>query len=278
MTRAHTLSALLKAPRPSRSWLGAGLVGVALAWPLASQAQLFGDDEARKAIIDLREKVEANRRQTEAQLINLSRDFAKQSEESSSPTRRALLDMGNQIETLRQDMARLTGQSEQLARDLSELQRQQKDALVAFDERLRRLEPAKVTLDGREFQVRADERADFEQGMELVRKSQFDAAVTAFGNFLRKHTASGYVPSAWFWLGNAQYATGGYKEAIDSYRKLMAVAPDHLRVPEAKLAIANCQLELKDPKAARKTLEDLIKAHPQSEAASTARDRLSRLR
>ena len=44
------------------------------------------------------------------------------------------------------------------------------------------------------------------------------------------------------------------------------------------LAISNVQIELKDMKAARKTLEDLIANYPQAETAGTARDRLSRLR
>jgi TolA-binding protein len=44
------------------------------------------------------------------------------------------------------------------------------------------------------------------------------------------------------------------------------------------LAISNVQVELKDVRGARKTLEDLIKAHPASETAATARERLSRLR
>ena len=44
------------------------------------------------------------------------------------------------------------------------------------------------------------------------------------------------------------------------------------------LAISNCQIELKDVRAAKRSLEDLVKAHPQTEAAATARDRLARLR
>jgi TolA-binding protein len=44
------------------------------------------------------------------------------------------------------------------------------------------------------------------------------------------------------------------------------------------LAISNCLVELKDLKAARKAMEDLIKAHPNSDAAQTAKDRLSRLK
>lgn len=257
--------------------LCAGWLCVALA-PSVAHAQLFGDDEARKAIIELRERVEANRRQNEAALARLTQDFTKLNDESAAPTRRSLLELSNQIEMLRQELARQRGQSEQLARDVSELQRQQKDVLVALDERLRQLEPAKVSLDGQEFRVKADERADFEQAMELVRKGTFDAAAAAFNSFLKKYPGTGYQPSALFWLGNSLYANGAYKEAIEAYRRLAQVAPDHARIPESRLAIANCQSELKDVKSARKTLEDLVKSHPQSEAASTARDRLSRMR
>jgi TolA-binding protein len=42
--------------------------------------------------------------------------------------------------------------------------------------------------------------------------------------------------------------------------------------------MANCQIELKDVKAGRKTLEDLIKKYPQGEATDAARERLARLK
>ncbi len=244
----------------------------------AAHAQLFGDDEARKAIIDLRDRVEIQRKQNEARLDRMGQDFARLNEENGAPTRRALLDMSNQLEGLRQELARQRGQYEQLARELSELQRQQKDALVSFDERLRQLEPGKVTVDGQEFRVRPDERAEFDSAMEWVRKANFDAAATALTSFTKRYPQSGYQPMAQFWLGNAQYANSTFKEAIEAYRRMLQIAPEHARAPEVRLAIANCQIELKDSKSARRTLEDLIKAYPQSEAATTAKDRLSRLR
>ena len=54
--------------------------------------------------------------------------------------------------------------------------------------------------------------------------------------------------------------------------------PKYARVPEALLAVANCQLELKDTAGARKTLENLIADHPRSEAADAAKDRIARLK
>lgn len=261
---------------PTARLVGWLLIGVG--WHVGAQAQLFGDDEARKAIIELRDRVELNRRNTDVQFTRLQQDFVRMNDEGQSPLRRSLIDLSGQIETLRQELARQRGQSEQLARELSDLQRQQKDALVAFDERLRLLEPAKVSLDGQEFKARSDEKGEFDQAMELVRKAQFDGAAKAFAAFLKRFPDSGYQPSALFWLGNANYAANGFKEALDAYRRLLQVAPDHLRVPEARLAIANCQMELKDARGARKTLDELVKLHPQTDAAATAKDRLARLR
>jgi TolA-binding protein len=42
--------------------------------------------------------------------------------------------------------------------------------------------------------------------------------------------------------------------------------------------MANCQVELRDARSARKTLEDLMKLYPASEAAAVAKERLSKLK
>jgi tol-pal system protein YbgF len=112
----------------------------------------------------------------------------------------------------------------------------------------------------------------------VFRTADFAAAQNSLLNFLRRYPTSGYASSSLFWLGNAQYATKDYKESIVNFRKLLSIAPQHARAPEAMLAISNCLVELKDLKAARKAMEDLIKAHPGTEAAQTAKDRLARLR
>ncbi len=95
---------------------------------------------------------------------------------------------------------------------------------------------------------------------------------------LRRFPSSGYRESALFWIGNAQYGKRDYKEAIASFRTLVTAAPDSARAPEALLAIANCQAELKDTKAARKTIDELLKTYPKSEAAQAGRERLVSLK
>jgi tol-pal system protein YbgF len=240
------------------------------AFASAGHAALFEDDEARRAILELRQRVDA--------LQQRSAEDIRKSGDDSSQLRRGLLDLQTQIEALRVEQAKLRGQNEQLLRDVGELQRRQKDIAQGVDERLRQFEPVKVTVDGLEFQADAAEKRDFDAALAVFRSGKFAEANTAFASFVRQYPRSGYVPSARFWLGNAQYAAREYKDAIGNFRLLLSGAPGHARAPEAALSIANCQIELKETRAARKTLEDLLRAYPQSEAAVAAKERLSRLK
>ena len=243
-----------------------------------AQAGLFDDDEARKAILDLRQRIEASRVESEQRLNTRLAEEGRKTTEDSAQVRRSLIELQNQIETLRAELANQRGLNERLAREVSELQRMQKDADQGMEERLRKLEPVKVTVDGRDFMADPAEKREYDEALAVFRKGDFASAQTAFVGFLQRFPRGGHAPSALFWLGNAQYATRDYKEAIVNFREVISLAPDHLRAPEAALSLANCQIELKDVKSARKTLGDLIKAYPQSEAAATAKERLSRLK
>jgi tol-pal system protein YbgF len=263
--------------KADKSFWATACVGLlSVAWPFQAWA-LFDDDEARKAIIELRQRVEINRQGAEAASGNAAK-AAQEALDGQGAIRRSMLDLANQIESLRSEVAKLRGQNEQLLRELSEVQRQQKDVQVGLDERLRRVEPVKVSLDGQDFNAQPVEKRDFDAAMDVLRRTEFDAAAQAFSGFLRRYPDSGYIPSALYWLGNAQYATRAYKEAIESHRRLISQAPGHARVPEAMLAVANSQVELKDSRGARRTLDELVKQFPDSEAAGAARERLARLK
>lgn len=262
------MAARISVPQRSRA-LTVALFAAVATWALPSYA-LFEDDEARRAILELRQRVDG--------MQQSSQRAGERSSDEVSQLRRSLLDLQTQIEALRTEQAHLRGQNEQLLRDVAELQRRQKDIAQGVDERLRKFEPMAVTVDGREFHADPAEKREFEAALATFRSGKFPEATTAFGNFVRQYPQSGYVPSARFWLGNAQYATRDYKEAIANFKSLLAAAPDHARAPEAALSIANCQIELKDTRAARKTLEDLLRVYPQSEAATAAKERLARLK
>lgn len=270
------------AVRACLPWRSTGVAAVlAVACLAPAHAGLFDDEEARKAILDLRTRLDQNNDQSRARDADLASQMATQQSalmEQVNQLRRSLLDLNTQLELLRADNAKLRGQNEQVTRDLAELQRGQKDIKQGVEERIRQIEPQKVTVDGREFSVEPEEKRLYEAAMAQIRSSEFDGAVASLAQFQKRFPGSGYSESVLYWLGNAQYAKRDCKQAMVTFRALISSSPEHLRAPEALLSVANCQSELKDPKGARRTLEDLVKTYPNSEAALAARERLVALK
>jgi tol-pal system protein YbgF len=256
-----------------RRWPGARAVLAAAGLVLAAgsaQAGLFDDEEARKAILDLRARIAASDEKAAARSAELAEQIAT--------LKRSLLDLNNQLEATRADMAKLRGGGEQMQRDITDLQKRQKDTAQVLDERMRKFEPAKVAVDGKEFMADPDERRAYDEAMASLRSGEFDKAVAGLGAFQKRYPASGYGDSVRFWLGNALYGKRDYKDAVASFRAFVTASPEHPRAPEALLALANSQAEMKDPRGARKTIDELLKSYPSSEAALAGKDRLTSLK
>lgn len=304
-----------------KSWcLAASLCLLGLLAPTA-QAALFEDEEARRAILDLRQRLETQRQtqlQSTEQTLQKSLDqsqkqfeilrkqvetLLKQVEldinQSKQDNRQALLQLQAQIEALKQDIANLRGEREQLLRDITLLQRAQKDTSVDIEERFQKINsqlakqeaappPVKeeapksskvnVQVDGFEFLADPEEKRDFEVAFVLFRKGDFAAAAKEFAQFVKVYSASGYKPSALYWLGSAKFARRDFNEAIAQLKGLVTDFPNHARAPEAMLTVGNAQLEIKQPKDARKTFNDLLKLYPTTEAAAAAKDRLAQIK
>ena len=205
-----------------------------------------------------------------------------------------------QIEVLKQDIASLRGEREQLLREITLLQRAQKDTNVEIEERFQKINsllakqeaapppPVKeeapksskvnVQVDGFEFLAEPEEKRDFEAAFVLFRKGDFAAAAKEFAQFVKVYSASGYKPSALYWLGSARFARRDFNEAIAQLKGLANDFPNHARTPEALLTVGNAQLEIKQPKEARKTFNELLKLYPTTEAAAAAKDRLAQIK
>ncbi len=240
----------------------------------AAHAGLFDDDEARRAILDLRQRIDKSADESRTRQAEQNAQLGEQ----IAALKRSILELNSQLELTRAEMAKLRGQDEQLARDVAELQRRQKDITQGVDERMRKFEPQKASVDGKEFMAEVDEKRMYDEAIAVFRKGEFAPAAAALSTFMRRWPGSGYADSATFWLGNAQYGMRDYKEAIVSFRNVVKNAPTSPRAPEAMLSIANCQAELKDTKSARRTIDELMKTYPGSEAAQAGRERLASLR
>lgn len=255
---------------------------------LTSHAGIFDDDEARKAILDLRQQISS----LNATVNNNLSAAQQRSADEIAQLRKSMFELQNQIDRQKGDISQLRGDNEVLARNLAEMQIRQKDMLQASEQKLQaveqrsqaveqkltKLDPVKIALDGREFMADPTEKRDFDAAFAIFRAGDFVKSQKALFDFIQRYPGSGYSASALYWLGNAQYSNRDYKEAIINFRSMISKNPDHMRAPEALLSISNCQLEMKDAKAAKKTLEELMKVYPKSEAAFAGVERLRTLK
>jgi len=295
-----------------KSWRLCALVSIGLGASM-SQAALFEDDEARRAILDLRQRLETQRQaqiqssdqilqksldQTQKQIELLRKQLEVDSSQAKQDGRLAALQLQSQIENLKQEIANLRGEREQLLREINLLQRAHKDAGLDIEDRFQKLyermakqeNPAavkeeaskanklSVQVDGFEFLADPEEKRDFEAAFVLFRKGDFPAAAKEFGQFVKTYSVSGYKPSALYWLGSSKFARRDFNEAIAQLRNLVTDYPNHARTPEAMLTIGNAQIEIKQSKEARKTFNELLKLYPATEAAAAAKDRLAQLK
>ncbi len=229
--------------------------------PLAAQAALFEDDEARRAILEIRKRLDG-----------------MQGELNAKADKSSNFDLNNQNEQLRQEISKLRGQIEVLTNELANQQRREKDFYVDLDTRLRRLEPQKVTIDGKEVTMEPGEQKAYDAALGHFKTGSYKEAGAAFSDFLRRYPQSGLAPSAQYWLGNTYYALRDYRSAISAQQVVVKNYADSPKVADALLNIASCQMELKDKAAAKKTLETLIAQHAESQAAQTAKERLTTLK
>lgn len=243
------------------SSIAAALMAVLALAPLQARAGLFEDDEARRAILEIRDR-----------LNNMQNEINAKADKSNN------FDLNNQNEQLRQEIAKLRGQVEELANQLANEQRRQKDFYVDLDNRLRKFEPQKTTIDGKEVMISQQEQRDYDAALAYFKAGDYRNAGASFYDFTRRYPASGLAPSAQYWLGNTYYAQRDYKNAISAQQVVVKNYPDSPKAADALLNIASCQIELKDRIAAKRTLETLVAQYPDAPAAQTAKDRLAALR
>lgn len=255
----------------SAGLVAAVVFAATLLLPGTSQA-IFEDDQARKAILAERARIDKLTADFGARLSDLTTRL-----ERLEATARGQLALQSQIQTLQQEIAKLRGVLEEQTNELSNTQRALRDKSDEFETRMRRFEPVAVEIDGRSQRVDPAERRSFEAALAAFGAKDFRAAQTAFQVFLLNHPTSPYVPSALYWLGSSQFALKDYKGAADTLNTVAQRHADSPRAPEAMLNLAYTQIELNDRRAARRTLETLIEKYPEAQVAATARERMQTL-
>ena len=202
---------------------------------------LFADDDARKAILDLRKS-----------LANTQ------------------LDLQNQIEKLNAENAQLRGKIEGLEKQNEDSSNSQKTYYQNVDTRLSNVEPRTVTIEGVGGLIYPAEKHAYDEALKTFQDGNLKKADESFSAFASIYPKSPYLPLALFWSGNSKYATKDYAGAITQLQGLIKRYPDHPRVPAAMLTLGNAQLESGNKAAARKTFAEIMAKYPDTDSAKEA--------
>ena len=202
-------------------------------------AHAFADDEARRAILELRQQV-------------------RQMHEQNQQARFLLAD---QIETLQHELTEMRGQLERMRFELDINKRSSQDQS-----------------GGSSIQVsNPQEQASFDNAMGLFRSGKYKEAAQGLNSFLGDYPNSQLASEARFYLGSSQYATKDFKGSIAQLQQLVQAAPNDPRAPDALLIVAAGKIELNDMAGAKTSLQQIVRDYPQSSAADTAKSRLELL-
>ncbi|HQN64630.1 MAG TPA: tol-pal system protein YbgF [Methylophilus sp.] len=253
---------------------------VCLTGAFAAQAALFDDKEARKKILDVEAKSIASDEVHQAAINDLKKRI---SAIEAIVQGGGLADMQNQIELLKQEVARLKGDLEVTNHQLELAQQRQKDLYADTDGRLRKLEsgasqvPASSAAPAPAPVVEEKDAKAFAEAEELSRSGKHKEAFAAYDTFLKDYPNSKFVPDAMYGLGYSQFALKNYKSAIATQQKVIDQYPQSPKVPDAMYNQANCQIQLGLVGAAKKTLKDLVSKYPDAAVTPNAQKRLKLL-
>lgn len=239
---------------------------------LSAQAALFDDTEARKKILDVESRMQASDEAQAAEIADLKQRLQVQTQ--------SMLDMQNEIELLRNEIAQLRGNVEVMQHALETADQRQKDLYTDTDSRIRALEnnASVVGTDPNEpgvpGTVETEDITAYKTAYALSQDAKHQEAFEAFDSFIKTYPDSQLMPDALYGLGYSQFALKSYKSSIVSQQKLLDGYSDHSKVPYALYSIANSQIQLGQVKDAKASLKKLIADYPDADVIPNAKRRL----
>ena len=232
-----------------------------------AQAGVFDDDEARRAIADMKIKSEAR--------------FDQQG--------KSQLDLANQLSRQAEEIASLRGQLETLSYELETAKKRQQDFYLDLDTRLRKLEPQVGASNGAANPATGEgaataaapadpaaENQSYEAALNQFKAGKYKEAGASFAAFMQKYPDSPLAPNAQYWLGNTWHAQRNCTKAIEAHSVVTAKYATSAKAPDAWLAIATCQQEMGNSAGAKRSLDTILNKYPTAPAAESAQQRLKK--
>jgi tol-pal system protein YbgF len=196
----------------------------------------------------------------------------------------SLLEMANQVESLRNDVRAMHNDVDVLSHSLESARKQQKDLYADLDARLKAVEArgggaaaAGASAGAGDSQSSDTDKGAYQAAFDLLKAGQYDRAIAGFQAFLSTYPNSALADNAQYWLGEAYYVNKQFPESLAAFQRVVEKFPGSRKLPDALLKIGYCDYELKDYSAARSALEQVPAKFPDSASARLAQQRLEKM-
>jgi tol-pal system protein YbgF len=236
------------------------------AFAQSANAALFDDEEARRRIEATNQRLAAVQRSLEDRIAGLEQQLKAQ----------GLVDLFNQSEQMRNDLAKLRGQIEVLTYELEQAQKRQKDLYVDLDTRLRKLEssaaaanappPMDATPSGGPVAAPGGVPPSTPSGVPVPSTAGPMAPVIG----APPHTVDAVAEQRAYDAALDQFKRGDYGGAIASFNGFIKTYPRSPLASSAQYWIGNAQYARRDFRSAIATQRQLLQAYPDSSKAPDA--------
>lgn len=232
-------------------------------------------------VADETHKLEAQLKSTQEKLDQQTARLQEALDQLDKASRTTGANIGVRVDSAIQDVAMVRGQIESNQHRLQELESRLTDAEGKLEkaQALARSDKADAKPEEKKDEVkRPDNPKDFlKLADDKAKAGDLELARKLYTEFMKKWPREETVGEAHFALGETYFGEQKCREALYEYGKVIQDFPKTKSVPNAYLRSADCFKELKMSSESKLALDELVKQHPKSDAAKTAKQRLADL-
>jgi tol-pal system protein YbgF len=111
----------------------------------------------------------------------------------------------------------------------------------------------------------------YDRVMDEFKQRDYEAAIAGFRLFIELHGQSTLAANAQYWIGECQYRTKRYRDALKSFYDVVSNYPLSPKLAASTLKLGQTYTKLGDHEKARLMFDRLVDQYPDSPEAEVAR-------
>ncbi|HMS86031.1 MAG TPA: tol-pal system protein YbgF [Nitrospira sp.] len=110
----------------------------------------------------------------------------------------------------------------------------------------------------------------YDRIMEEFKHRDYEAAMAGFRLFIELHGQSALAANAQYWIGECQFRTRRYRDALQSFYDVVSNYPLSPKLPASTLKLGQTYIKLGDQEKARLMFDRVIDQYPDSAESEVA--------